>query len=334
MADLVLVLLGLLLVAGGLLDATVTTLAAGQGGGPLTRRLGQWVWRGLRSVARSERSPVLAYGGMSVLLVTVLTWVVLTWSGWLLVFAGPDRAVVDATTGAPADLAARVYYAGFVVITLGTGDVVPGSGTWQVLSAVAAFLGLFLVTLSITYLVSVVSAAVARRALARSISLSGETGADLVLLHIEPDGVTSQLSSLTQSIESQILQVTQQHLAYPVLHHFHASARTASAPCSLAVLDDALLLLACGLAPEVRPDRDVLTRLRRALEHYAETVGGDAEAHELPPLPSLAPLREAGLPTVDDATFAREAQAHDERRRRLARLVSADAWSWPVERTA
>ena len=331
MLDIVLLVLGLLLVAVALTDAALTTLAAGKGGGPLTRRLANWVWRALRLLSRGQRSALLTRAGMLVLLVTVLTWVVLLWGGWFLVFCSSEGAVLDASTSEPADLAARAYYAGFVVITLGTGDVVPGGGGWQLLSAAGAFVGLFLLTLSITYLVSVVSAAVGRRALAGTISLSGETGVDVVLLHAGPDGVSPQLGTLLQSLEPQILQVTQQHLAHPVLHHFHSAGPASAAPRAFAVLDDALLLLSAGLAPDVRPERDTLTRLWRALEHYAQTLAsGQRGRDEPPPRPSLVPLREAGIPTVSDEVFAAEAAQHEGRRRQVLQLVTADAWSWPT----
>jgi hypothetical protein len=328
--DVLLIALGLALVGLALFDATVTTLAAGKGGGPLTRYLARWGWQLLRLLARGQSSSLLSYAGMLVLLLTVLTWVLLLWGGWFLVFLADEGAVVDASTSTPADLAGRAYYAAFVVFTLGTGDVVPGSGGWQLLTGLATFLGLFLVTLSITYLVSVVSAAVGRRALARTISLSGETGIDLVLLHAGPQGVSGQFTALTQALESQVLKVVQQHLAYPVLHHFHADGPASSAPRAMAVLDDALLLVSEGLAPQVRPGPDVLTRLRRAVEHYAETVAGQSGSESPPPLPSLDRLRAAGIPTVDDEQFAAAAGPHAARRRQVHRLVTADAWTWPT----
>lgn len=324
-----LALAGVVLVAIALADAIVTTLSAGNGGGPLTTRLTNVTWRGLRAVTAGGASRVLSYSGTFVLLVTVLTWVTLLWAGWSLIFLSADRAVVDATTSAPASVAARVYYAGFVVFTLGIGDVVPGSGTWQVATAVASFLGLFLVTLSITYLVSVVSAAVTRRALAREIHLSGLTGIDIVQLHWTGDQVSSQFSSLVQTQCTQILQTTQQHLAYPVLHHFHARIADSSAPRALAALDDTLLIMSAALPEQNRPSRDTLTRLRRAIEHYATTVGGSGRGQQDPPLPNLAPLRAAGVPVVTDAQFADVAAEHTARRRRLDALVRADAWTWP-----
>lgn len=326
----VLLVLGGLLVLLALYDAIVTTLAAGNGGGPLTQRLGRVTWLLLRRVSRGERPRLLPYAGTIVLMVTVLTWVVLQWLGWALVFSSTPDAVLESATGRPADLAGRAYYAGFVIFTLGVGDVVAGSGVWRMVTALASFLGLFLVTLSITYLVSVVSAAVQRRSLARSVHLSGSTGVDLVLLHWDGEAVSSSLPSLLQSLESQGLQVTQQHLAYPVLHHFFSAEEESDAPRAMGLLDDALVLLDAALAPDVRPAQDVRTRLRRFLEHYAETVGGTGGGKdEPPPLPSLEPLRQAGVPVVAQEEYLQRAQSHRARRQEMARLVRLNGRSWP-----
>ena len=327
----VLVLLGGVLVAVAVVDAVVTTLAAGSGGGPLTRRLSSGVWRALRRVARGRAAGLLPWSGVVVLLVTVLTWVLLMWAGWTIVFSSTPSAVVTAQASLPADVAARIYYAGFVVFTLGVGDVVAGGPAWQLATAVATFIGLAVVTLSITYLVSVVNAAVSRRALARTIHLSGLTGADIVSLHWHDGRVRDSFGDLVESLCTQILQITQQHLAYPVLHHFHAAEPESSAPRALAALDDALVLLGAALPEERRPPHDTLTRLRRALEHYAGTVHGAAgKGAQAPPLPDLDALRTVGIPVVSDIEFARSASTHQRRRQELAELVRADAWSWPA----
>lgn len=328
-ATALLLLAGAALIALAVTDAVVTTLAAGNGGGPLTRRLAALTWRVLRAVGSRVGAGPLRWSGTVVLMVTVLTWVALLWAGCSLVFSSTDQAVVDSTTAAPASIAARVYYAGFVVFTLGVGDYVAGGGAWQIVTAAASFLGLFVVTLSITYLVSVVSAAVSRRALARSVHLSGDTGVDIVRLHWTGDGVSSQLDSLAQDLTTQVLQLTQQHLAYPVLHHFHAAAEASSAPRAMAALDDAVLLLSHGLAPSVRPSSDTLARLRRALEHYAGTPQRGEPAAPDPPLPQLAELRAAGIETVSDREFTAAAPEHARRRRQLHQLVRADARPWP-----
>jgi hypothetical protein len=327
----ILVPAGLALVAAAVLDAVVTTLAAGGGGGPITTRLASLTWRVLRATARGPLHGLLRFGGVVVLLTTVLTWVVLLWAGWTVVFISTEAAVVASTSGEPAGIAARVYYAGFVVFTLGVGDFVPGGGLWQVLTAVAAFVGLFIVTLSITYLVSVVSAAVSRRALAREITLYGETGEQIVRAHWDGDRLSQQLPSTIQTLTSQLLQVTQQHLAYPVLHHFHAADHRSAAPRALAALDDALVIVSEALPPAQRPGPDTILRLRQALEHYAETVGGSTDTSDgRPPWPAVDLLRRAGVPTLPADEFAAAAAEHRARRARLHQLVRADAWDWPT----
>ena len=320
--------LGAALIAVAVADAVVTTLAASGGGGPLTRRVATGLWRLLRATSRGGPTPVLAYAGVLVLLSVVLTWVVLVWAGWALVFSSSEGAVVGATDGEPASLPARIYYAGFVVFTLGVGDFVAGSGVWQVLTALASFLGLFLVTLAITYLVSVVAAAVDRRALARDVHLSGETGEDILRRHWDGQEFSSSLDTLAQSWTDRVVRITQQHLAYPVLHRFHAPARASSAARALAALDDAVLPLRGGVAPHSRPADDTLLRLQRALDHYASTVGGARTAGP-PPAPDLRVLADAGIPTVPVSAYDAAAADHDERRRKLAHLVAHDAWAWP-----
>ena len=326
-----LVLAGFAAVAAAVLDAVVTTLGAGSGGGPITTRLTDLTWRALRATARGPLHGLLPFGGVVVQLTTVLTWVVLLWAGWTAVFSSTDMAVVAATTGEPADTAARIYYAGFVVFTLGVGDFVPGAAPWQVLTATASFIGLFIVTLSITYLVSVVSAAVSRRGLAREITIHGETGEQIVRAFWDGQRLSQQLPATIQALTSQLLQMTQQHLAYPVLHHFHAADHRSAAPRALAALDDALVVLSAALPPAQRPEAVTLLRLRQALEHYADTVGGSADVAEAsPPLPAIELLRQSGVPVVPAAEFAAAAAEHRVRRARLHQLVRADAWDWPT----
>lgn len=330
-----LLLAGLVVVVAAVLDAVVTTLAAGSGGGPITTRLAGLTWRALRATARGPLRGLLRFGGVVVLLTTVLTWVVLLWFGWTVVFTSAEAAVLGSTSGEPASTAARVYYAGFVVFTLGVGDFVPGGALWQVLTAVASFVGLFIVTLSITYLVSVVSAAVSRRALAREITLYGVTGEQFVRAHWDGEQLSPQLPSTTQTLTSQLLAVTQQHLAYPVLHHFHAGDHRSAAPRALAALDDALVILSAALPPAHRPGPDTLLRMRQALEHYAETVGGSADPpDDPPPLPPVDLLRRAGIPIVPNEEFAAAAAEHRARRARVHQLVRADAWDWPTSAAA
>ena len=324
-----LVVAGAVLVMVAVLDATLTTLTAGTGAGPLTARVGRATWRALLTLARHRPGRLLSYGGPRVLLITVLTWVVLMWAGWFLIFLAAGPSIIDASSTQPASAAAVLYYAGFVVFTLGVGDIVAIDGTWQILTALASFVGLFLVTLAITYLISVVSAAVSRRALAQQIHALGSTGCEILLTHWTGEGFSGELSSRLDPLRTQSLQTTEQHLAYPVLHFFHAG-ESSSAPRAMAALDDVLVLLEAGVDPAVAPGSPVLTPLRRALERYTHVVqptGGKDVGP--PPLPDLAPLRNAGIPVRSDAQYAELARSHEDRRTGVHQLVRSDAWTWP-----
>ena len=127
--DIVLIGIGAALVLLAFVDAVMTTMTAGTGGGPLTSRLGRGLWRVLLRVSGGRSSRLLSYAGALILLATVAVWVLLPWGGWTLMVFGSD-AVVDSTTGGPASVPATIYYAGFVVFTLGVGDFVSTTGTW------------------------------------------------------------------------------------------------------------------------------------------------------------------------------------------------------------
>lgn len=326
-----LIAFGAVLVLVAVVDAVQTTLTASSGGGPVTAPLGRLTWRLLRRLSGGHSSTLLGYGGMITLLATVAVWVTLLWAGWTLIFLASPGAIVDSSTGAPASVAATTYYAGFVVFTLGVGDFVATSGTWQVLTALASFLGLFLITLAITYLVSVVSAAVTRRRFAEAVSILGTTGPQIVTSHWVDGQVSSQFASRVQTLSTQLLKITQQHLAYPVLHYFHSTDPAASAPRAVAALDDALVLLDCAVEPDAAPGDDVLGPALRAVQRYSQTVhatGGQGAGS--PPLPDLQPLRDAGVPLRDQHQYETAASEHDSRRTRLHEIARSDAHPWPT----
>jgi hypothetical protein len=332
--NVVLLTAGALLVLAAVVDAVMTTLTAGGGAGPVAGRVGRGTWRLLMLLSRRNPGRLLSYAGAVVLLITVLAWVALLWAGWFLIFLGAGDAVVEASTNVPASAAGVAYYAGFVVFTLGVGDVVAVGGAWRILTALASFIGLFVVTLAITYLISVVSAAVTRRQLAREVSALGSTGPEVLLTHWTGEQFASELSTRLDPLRSQLLQTVEQHLAYPVLHFFHASDPSSSAPRAMATLDDVLLLLDAGVDPSVAPGQPVLGPLRQVLQRYVDVVQPTgSRTGELPPLPLLEQLRAAGVPVTSEEQFAAAASSHADRRRALHRLVRSDAWSWPTAGT-
>lgn len=333
MADAAWVALGTAVLVVTFADALTTTLSVGSGGGFLTRRLTAVLWRALLKVHRRDRpSGLLSRGGSALLLLVVLVWVLGLWSGWTLVLlAAGEGAVVNSDTRVPAGTAETVYYAGFTVFTLGVGDFVATTPGLRVLTAFASFTGLFLVTLAITYLISVVSAVVGRRSIAVRVFALGDDPASIVVRGWTGEQFGSGFVQQLVALSGELATSAEQHLAYPVLHFYRSHHPGLSAARAVAVLDEALLLLGAGVAGSARPDAGAVETLRRVVRRHLEAVDavGTRAALDVPPVPDLGPLARAGIPTVPQAQFAEVVRSSAGHRRELHRLVASDGWSWP-----
>ncbi|PAP76347.1 potassium channel family protein [Rubrivirga marina] len=319
-----LAVLGAALVLVALYDVVKTTLSA-QGGAPVTSALSAGLWA-LLGRGPAHGLPRRAAGG-TILAAVPVAWTLLLWAGWTLVFASDAGAVVDASSQAPADLPARVYFVGFTLFTLGNGDFVPAGPTWRVLTAVASFSGLFLVTLAITYLLPVVQAVAQKRSLAGRIHSLGPTGAAIAAKAPSPS-----LERQLESVAADLTLHAERHLVYPVLHYFESDeARTALAP-HLAALSDAALLLRHGLPEADRPDGTALGSVEAALDDYLGTVRGSlvSPSEDAPPPP---PASDLSRPAADADVALAEAAGQRGRQRRLLRaIVHQSGHDWPTGR--
>lgn len=239
-----------------------------------------------------------------------------------------ETAVVSSPGGTPANTASRFYFAGFTLITLGIGDYKPQGAPWQVATVLASTLGFFIVTLSITYLLSVLSAVVQKRQTASYLASLGLTPSDLITHHWEGESF-DDLVSHRSTLMSLIGTSAQQHLAYPVLHYFHsASPRTALA-LRITALDEAMSYLSYGVvsgkqsAKQLHPLREEVAEFLRSLD----AVLFDP-ANRVPPLPPLSPLRSGGLQTAEEEEFRHAMKELGTRRALLLALVERDGWNW------
>jgi hypothetical protein len=336
---------GVLLIATALYDALRTTIAVG-GGGPLTMWLAHGFWKGAlrwhrrQGAERPEGSShgLLARMGPLILLGVIITWIVLLGAGYLLLYSAAPETVVNAKTDAPADFWERLYFTGFTVSTLGVGDYIPKGAGARALTVFASLSGLFVMTLSITYLIPVVSAVVEKRQLAASIAGLGETPQDI--LHVGWDG--ESLSSLEQplvNLADRIELHAQRHLAYPVLHFFHsAESRQAIGP-RVAALSEALRLI--GQMPrEAQPPPAAPRAVRSAIDGFLRTLRSSFvpqhKERQLPDADGAETLRRLGLPVSDGRKERRGLGAGEqkgieeqERRRYLLRMfVEYCGWRW------
>src|SRR5690606_34067317 len=99
---------------------------------------------------------------------------------------------------------------------------------------------------------------------------------------------------------------------------------------SLAALDEALLLLTDGVAPEARLPASVTGPIRRTLDDFMQTLEAAylSRALEPPPPPRLDALAVAGIPVVDEAAFARAVAARAGHRRLMHAYAHSEGWTW------
>jgi hypothetical protein len=333
MGEMLLLVLGVALLALVTLDVLATTLTIGTSAGPFTRRVLGLAWRLLlRLHRRDSHARLLSTAGVVLLVSTVLIWVGMVWAGWSLIFLAGGETVVSASDGSPAGVADTIYYVGFTLSTLGVGDFVAAGPTWRMLTVLAGFGGLVLVTLAITYLLAVVSAVVSRRSLAVRIHALGDTAAEIVTGGWSEGRFTAAYVQHLVGLTAAVATAAEQHLAYPILHYFHSPRPESSAPVALVHLDDTLLLLGAAVAERARPEPGAVEPLRRAVDRYLTAAGITSAGMRPPPppAPDVAPLAAAGIPLVAPALYDERVAEECDRRRRLHEMVAADGWSWPA----
>jgi hypothetical protein len=327
-------LAGVLLTAAAILDALWTTLWIDGHGGPIAGRFTS----GLRHVTfalfrRNHRA--LSVTGPLVLVFSMLLWVGLLWAGWVVTFSADPASLVHTRTRTPAGVADRIYFTGASLFTLGSGDFSPQGSEWEIATALANMSGLFLVTLVITYILSVLGAAAKKRSFASQVSGLGRSAEEFVV-HAW-DGASFRLIELQLlSLVEQLGQVTTQNQAFPMLHYYHAAREKLAMAPAVAILGEALVLLECGVAEAVRPSPSVLCVAQQIIRDYLDTLRSAyiSPARDLPPSPDLGRLRAAGIPVVADEQFAAAIASMEERRRLLLDGVRDEAWEWPRPESA
>lgn len=323
-------LLGFAIICLTLLDIFATTIKISSGGGPLTSKVSSWLWSAMLRYHKKRTSHrYLRATGLAIVLTPFVLWIVLIWSGWTLLFCADPYAVVEAESGAPADVWTRIYFTGFTLSTLGMGDYKPQDGAWQFVTAIASFNGFLLVSLAIAYLIPIVAAATQERHLASYISCFGKK-ADEIVLNAWNGKDFGLLGSHLVNLAPMLTLHAQSYLAYPVLRYFHSDRRSTAMPPSIAALDEALTLLEYGVKPNYRPDAVALSVARQAIGQLLETHESAflKPASQAPSMPTLDWLRANGVPTVSDTAFHSAVLDLNKRRRLLLALVEDDGWFW------
>lgn len=325
-----LLLLGIVLLILGLIEGLWTTIWVDGTSAPFTSRLTSWIWKLFRVLIPDRKHKILSLAGPFILAFTVFSWIFLIWLGWTLMFYADPNSLTLKTGDFTPNFIQAGWYVSYTMFTVGNGDFIPTDGIWQILSALVAFTGMAMVTLSITYILQVVSAVNNKRAFASEVTGIGKTAEDFVIKQWTGESfgaIELQLSTLS----SQLAVLNEQHLSFPILHYYHAARMEKSMDIAIPILDDAISIIQLGMEEKNLPPETILSSLRQAIESFLTTVQSAfiKPAKEVPTTPKLAFVKKEGVPVIAEKEFYTKLENEQDRRKLILGLVNNGSWQWP-----
>jgi len=333
------------------------TILHGRGrSGPLSEAINRGTWAMLRALAlrlaRGRRHRVLNMLGPLLLPALIALLVAVLIAGFALIYF-PRMPGAFSMNSAPAPRwLDALYFSGVTLLTLGYGDIVPRTGAMRLLALCEAAAGLGVISLAVTYLLSVYGALERKRVVALSFYHQAEEGADVAgfVAHYfvggEFRGLTNPLNTAARDLQS----LLEAHLEHPILHYFHPVEVHKSLPRMLFLALEICAVMRACLDPRAHagtadhPDRHTLESSARyvlgALLSALRLDPGDRRHTELRDIEqrrwrarfdrTLQRFRESGIQTPSDLTAAWESYRYerDEWAPKLQLLATYLGYEW------
>ncbi len=297
-------------------DFFFTTLS-GSGAGFISKNIASISNKVIQVLVKIFGRRVYSYSGLFVNLKVLSGWILLVWTGLFLVYSSNSGAIVN-SDGIVANLWERIYFTGYVLSTLGMGNFYPTSGFFEILTSIFSFFGFIFFTTSITYFLSVSSALVKKRTLAKTINNLGKSPAEISdsLRSFDKSYTLQQLKALQEMVDEHAVN----HQAYPVIHYYSHPEPDVCLSLNLTRLDEAVSLLLGSegkveFIKELNPLRTALTNL---LTHIYKKFSRQ--------IPSAEALRKnLSLPYTITGV---DGDVLEYRRRILDSLLTNEGFSW------
>ena len=218
--------IGLLLLVA--YDVYVTILHAAGKAGPVSDRLTRLVWRISQRTAfrlpAGRRHRLLNAVGPLLMPLIVFAFVLLLIVGFALIYLpGMPANFSAAEEPGISPWLTSLYFSGTTLTTTGFGDITPRSVGMRFTSLAEGASGLILISLTITYLISVYQALERKRVVALSFYHQAEGGADAVgyIAHHFVSGRFIGIQSNLRASASSLQEVLESHIEHPIIHYFH-----------------------------------------------------------------------------------------------------------------
>jgi hypothetical protein len=252
---------GFVLLALIIFDIYATVLHSSARYGPVGESLNRSVWRVARGLSfelsRPNRHRLLNMIGPLLLPLLIVVYVVLLVLAFALVYyphvpggfnfgvQHPEPGWVDA-----------VYFSGVTLTTVGYGDVVPRLALLRFIALFEAASGLVVISLAITYMLTVYGALERKRAVAVSLYHQAGEGADVAgfLIHHYVEGRFYGLRDALRTVTRDLQGLLESHIDHPVIHYFHPVEVYKSTPRVLFLLLETCTVIRATLDREENKD--------------------------------------------------------------------------------
>lgn len=322
--------LGLLCLLALAIDSFLTIFGP-IGGGPFTNFWMKGTWKLFLKVHKKRRiHNVLQMVGPVYLALIVMIWYLWMNIGWFLIFLSGKKTIINSSLGSASEPLERLYYIGSTLSTLGLGDHVPEGFPWTILSNSASFGATFLITISLSYVLPVISAANKRKELAEQLNALGEDPYEIIetcWARGRGEFANQQISTTIKTLND----LAHQHLLYPVLHYFHNADLMQASSRAVLSFSDAFFLISRAAANEDRPPLAAQKVFWSTLNTYRKIVSSKSRPEEAADLYSTehlsrSRLEELGVRSVSQKEFDDALRNYEGLRKDLVSICMDDGW--------
>ena len=321
----ILIAVGIILICCVAIDILLTTVHC-NGAGFIANPVSRSVWKLLFILAgKNGKKKLLNYAGLIVVMSVIIFWILMMHIGFDLIFIANKNSIVTASNKLPTDVSDKIYYVSYTLFTMGNGDFTPASDFYQIITGLCTAFGLFVITLSITYLIPIVSAVVEMRQLSSNIYYMGQNPQEW--LNQSWNGYDyKNIENQLQEFNTQLSKHNERHLAYPVLHFFHSTQKKYAAPITIAILNESIIILSEAIPDDKRPNNFQLNLIHKNLENYANTIATQYNFKGTPP-PHNSDLQ--AIHGTSETVVSKEFyEKYNNRRGIFHKAVLKDGWSW------
>ncbi len=239
-------------------DIYATILHARARSGPVGERLNRGVWRAARFIAfklpRQRRHRFLNPFGPLLLPMLIIVLIIMLVLGFALIYLPrmPAHFAINPASASTGSLVEAIYFSGVTLTTVGYGDIAPRAVDVRFIALVESASGFALISLAVTYLITVYGALERKRAVALSFYHQAEEGANVgsFIAHHFVAGKFYGLDATLRAASRDLQELLESHIEHPVIHYFHPVEVYKSLPRVLFLALETCVVIRSCLDPE------------------------------------------------------------------------------------